>query len=673
MVCATSALCVFACDAQAYNEPTHRRIVEVAVDAMRASSTQAGPIPRPDGVDPAQWDAFITRALRATNDLSRLRTGLTGAYDGFYDRDHNDSRARPKQIVGGGSPAVDIFLENANDPRVCDYRLKSSARPESPIPAGREYNLLNAGNARIFEFPYVVEDGYRPCAFKPWADGRSPGLGDVLGWHAASVDWRIADSSMWVRPTNTGMFGLLQEAQSRAFEYAGGALVFPFLCLYNLFTGRSCSMADAQNIASSVNVLELVQGLVPGVGPIDAAVNVGMWHFVDVEATQNRFNDTRGLFYENAGPNFPGAFDVAIMVATDIAGLTLHPFASEGVKRYGAYDRRSRNGFQWQAHNVGHTEFSPVSNLANHGWNTFAGIDAAALGWPLHAIGDSAAPHHVTGTTSWGHRSFEDAVEQLGEGLLPRPTSTEAFGAVRDRVLRSAFEHVRDLNANSISIPSFVINEARVTRDLARNDDDWIFKDSTSVEYLTPLLQQHSIDAYKDHPEKLRPFVEHAVANTIAFLIVASERMRPNEPAFEASTLCGENQYFTGRGSGCAEGIAPGLGQQSMPLGLRAVSCVAAGQSCLVTSDCCDGTTCNGSSSTGYGRCEAPPPPPPPPPPTCVHGSCTSNSNCIPGSGVCGADGCCQAPVCSHGTCSTDADCLVGEYCSGVCCLSLVQ
>ena len=80
------------------------------------------------------------------------------------------------------------------------------------------------------------------------------------------------------------------------------------------------------------------------------------------------------MLYEQAGPTHPGAADVAIMAFADAFGLSLNALASEGRALYGRFDRLERTAGQWQAHNLGHTEFSPVDNLARHGWDAYTAI-----------------------------------------------------------------------------------------------------------------------------------------------------------------------------------------------------------------------------------------------------------------------------------------------------------
>jgi hypothetical protein len=87
---------------------------------------------------------------------------------------------------------------------------------------------------------------------------------------------------------------------------------------------------------------------------------------------------------------------------------------SEQLSDDGHPDAKSRPDFEWLFHTVGHTEFEPLDNFAQHGWQTFqdsvgsGAPDASGLMWALHAVGDAVVPMHAMSTTSWGHRPFED-------------------------------------------------------------------------------------------------------------------------------------------------------------------------------------------------------------------------------------------------------------------------
>lgn len=578
LVAFAGAVCAFAVSerAEAYNNLTHQRIIEAAVEVM----LDADRAPVPAGVDAAEWRAYTARVVRSAGNLRLLRTGLFGVY-------------RFSTFPGPPSTLLPT-APGYNDPEICSYH--GSHEP------GRDLNLLNVLEMRISEFPYYPNKDWGPCAYTPIDRVPSPplggSLGPVLGWHAQNVDNWVSDSILWSRPTNAGIAGLTKEATNRVVEYGFGALLIPFVCLANLIFGDGCDIDDSFDLVQRINPVTLIEGTLPGVGDVRGPDYVGLWHFIDVGATSNRYNDVRGLFYEQAGPSYPGAVDVAIMAVADLSGLSLNAFAAEGPERYGAFDRVERTPAQWQAHSIGHTEFSPLDNLARSGWGAYESdpTDAAYLSAPLHAVGDAAAPHHVTGTTSWGHRPFEEAVDSRREEVLPR-NDRGTFTAFRDRVLRIGFDAVRPFDADR-SIQAFIEREARATRKLAETDGDWVFQDGASIEALVGSTNASEKD-YKDQLHRSRPFVELGVGYAVALLARAGDLAR--DPGMYPETLCPPNSHFTGEGTGCAEGPAPPPPKvEPLPPGVASVSCLSYAAECRVSAECCNEVPCTN------GRCRYP-------------------------------------------------------------------
>lgn len=183
-----------------------------------------------------------------------------------------------------------------------------------------------------------------------------------------------------------------------------------------------CDIDTSHEFARQYNPVDEIQGAIPGVGDMRSDTFTGLWHFEAVDADINRFNSTRGMWYPGAGPSYPGAFDVTIMAGTQVAGLALNAFESDGPTHYGDFDRIHRTGAMWQSHSIGMLEFSPLHNLAAYGWSLFQAdpTDAVGLGWPLHAVGDACEPHHVTSTSAWGHRPYEDFIGGNDENFMPR-------------------------------------------------------------------------------------------------------------------------------------------------------------------------------------------------------------------------------------------------------------
>lgn len=458
-----------------------------------------------------------------------------------------------------------------------------------------------------------------------------------------SIDLRTDDQVFWERPTNSGFVGAASEFTSRAFEIGAGSLFFLVSCFGHVLTEGNfdCPTEAPFDLARALNPAEYIQGVVPGF-PISIKSDSfgGMWHFIDIDASINRYNDHRGLFYENAGPSHPGALDVAIMVAADIAGITLQPFESEGIKIYGRFDRQRRTGLQWQAHNLGHVEFSPVSHLARHGWEMFNGADASSLSWPLHAVGDAAAPHHVTGTTGWGHRPFEDAVSDLNEVLLPHGGDS-GFSEVQKRALDSAFDILAAFDQDP-SIEHFIEREARATYDYA-NAHDGVFKDYASNLYFGP-TNSVAIDAYRDDRGLLQPYVDIALAHTVALLIKASERIGDTEPGVVPRTLCNDGEYFSGNPvtDGCTPGTRPDVSQLPDLPGASTIRCTSAeGTACREPLDCCPPFICDSNPSGGPLTCRRHDSPP-----ICLQGSspCTTDEDCTGSLEVCTGN-CCKSTL----------------------------
>jgi len=381
-----------------------------------------------------------------------------------------------------GTPAGTIH----NDPGICHYHRSP---PDFP---GRDLNLLNAANARIKEFPYYANKDRETCAFTPLDDIKNnpdqpriylgEALGPTLGWHAQSIDARVDDTVLWFRPTNAEIFGfgaLQKELANRVIDLGLGAALIPFVCLAQWFSGDSCDADDAFDLATQINPITLFEGTFPGLGAIRSLDLVGVWHFINVGALDHRYNDVRGMLYEQAGPTYPGVIDVAIMAGADVVGLSLNAHNSQGRALYGRFDRLERTTGQWQAHALGHIEFSPVDNLARNGWDAYVANPTTALplSWPLHAIGDAAAPQHVTGTTGWGHRPFEDAVDNKRSLLLPARFDA-SFVTFRDRVLRTGVALTPEAMAD---IPFAALVRARVeTDDLGFEDELRTMEDRTA-------------------------------------------------------------------------------------------------------------------------------------------------------------------------------------------------
>jgi hypothetical protein len=487
-----------AASAHAYNWETHSLMAEDAVIVMRETPADATP---PAGVDAAEWEAFIAGVKDTPDRLSVLRVGLPDELP--------NSSILDEPFPGGGEETYPF----ANpDP----FNLA----PPVPCPVAPYLNLEHIDEFRIVDFPYIPRRTAGPCGLS-YPVQPDLILGKVLGWHGGGVDDHLNDTVLWFKPTNAAGASVVKETASQALTLGLGAVLLPFVCAYDAIFGDGCDPDHAFDLAEQYNPVDYIDGWLPGFGTVRDEMFTGMWHFIDVDADQNRFNDIRGLYYPQAGPDYPGVMDVAIMASADLSGLSLNAGKSDGDDLYGEFDEISRGDPRWQAVNVGHLEFSPLDNLAAYGWNLYGDdgyMSARGLGWPLHAIGDAVAPHHVVGSSSWGHRPYEDFVDSR-EGTLLRPDDE----AQRRAILERGFEQWRVLKSHG-DIQRFIEDLAFFTLDYVRGNGDWAYKDFTSFNYL--MGGQTKTDAILEfHPHKaeIEHLLEEGAAATLAFLVVAGE------------------------------------------------------------------------------------------------------------------------------------------------------
>jgi hypothetical protein len=278
------------------------------------------------------------------------------------------------------------------------------------------------GVFRIMDFRYVPKRSAGPCGLEKESDPELV-LRKVIGWQAGSPDDHYDDSHLWYRPTNAGFLGKAKGWASDGWTTGAGALLAPFACAWEAIFGDGCDLDDGAKLAKKYNPVDYVDSWLPGFGDVHGDPYPTLWHFINVDAGgPSQHNAPPGLVYPDAGPSYPGVMDVAIMAGAGLVGLSVHASKSDGVDFYGQYDDDGRGDNAWQAYDIGTIDFSPIDNLARYGWDDkfIAGgsISARGLAWPLHAIGDATAPHHVAGTSSWGHRPYEDYIDQYFDDLV---------------------------------------------------------------------------------------------------------------------------------------------------------------------------------------------------------------------------------------------------------------
>jgi hypothetical protein len=515
-----------AAPAHAYNWGTHSRLVETAISAM--DRVAATPPPAPAGADAALWAQYIAEVSSARARLSVLQSGLATDVGG-------DSITGPGTLRADDTECGGVRLRHLEHPEQCHY---------NPVD-----NLTFLPSIRIQDLFYTPNRLGAPCGLTPaLVSEQSKVLGSVLGWHAATVDDHLEDVILWNRPTSFLFLGLVSEFSSRAFDFALGGLILPFLCIAAWFSGDSCDPEDAVDLASQVDPITQIEGLIPGICPRTSSDYTGLWHFVDVVAPSGRHNDVRGMWYEQAGPaGSPGAVDLAIMAGSDLSGLSLDAGDSHGVSRYGQFDRRHRTEAAWQHPTLGHVEFSPLQNLAQFGWSHFVASPTSALGleWPLHALGDAVEPHHVVATTSFGHRALEDFVDDRND---------ELFRALdMDAVVRAGFPvwlglHGR-ASAAEVPVRQLIIDVARATRARVLAGGEWAWDDRASTLYVTGgsfidddnNFKLKAKARYQDDVPQILPLLGDGVSAILAFLTVTSRFAV--DPGVDPRTRCVDGKW----------------------------------------------------------------------------------------------------------------------------------
>lgn len=403
----------------AYNGVTHARMAELAVRAMNASKAGHSDIPVPAD-EQELFATYLAAIAHAPSKLELLRAGL------------------PLR-QGDGALVTDE-----------SYPFDGSAGKECVVRRDETRDLTQIEAFRVIDlYPYRPQYEADACGLLvPKEDEEKPDdyedpdaeagynkrpLEIVMGIHAKGADYHQHDTELWLRPTNSFFVQNYLELTSNLWETVGGSFLAPIMCFGRLLTGNTCDLNAGYDVMEDANPIEALQAWVPGVYEHRNALYNTFWHFIAVDAVRQSHNNPRGLLYEHAGPrvessmgelvNKPGAIDLAIIAVSDITGASVHVDGSNGVAQFGQFDDDHRPWHDWQAHTIGHLEFSPIQNMAAYGWERFLSEGAQSAGpltWPLHALGDASAPHHIAGTSSWGHRPFENFVDHNADIFFPR-------------------------------------------------------------------------------------------------------------------------------------------------------------------------------------------------------------------------------------------------------------
>jgi len=516
--------------------------------------------------------------------------------------------------------------------------------------------------------------------------------GLMLGYHAKTGDDHIDDTvfeTLWIAAAIVAgvvigallilgvisVGGLLLFAAGVIIAVVALAILF---CIAGLLDGDGCGngivngfthLVEAAHAPATAldNTFPEINGIIPRGGDIKDSTYTGLWHYINAKSSgSNSYDDRQGMYYDEAGPDFPGQFDFMIMAGLDLGDLHLGYDESDGPHHYeirgandGHTDSEHRSFAKWQGPTGAHLQFSPLDNFGFYGWKNFlTSHDAHWLSWPLHALGDATVPMHVMGTSSWGHRPYEDSLdwgekwnamrwlrcvpESLGDCTQkcfadpadPTKTCPEATNAVDNSrkqfeqartILQHAFRWSRFIQAwrdrtgrpGDIPVRDMITQLALETASLSNQnggDNSWPWCDDCSMEWVLPGIlgggdNHQGMNFYQtdDSLAKERDLIERSVGATLAFLVATADAV----PATTCSTgTCAAGATCCG-GKVCSGGSC----------------CTPGGSPCEHDRDCCGSA---GNPSVCRNRICV----------TAASNTCqTAGSSCEDGSAACCADG----------------------------------
>ena len=502
--------------ALAYGWQAHFDMPQTATVAMQELGQGRITVDAPIGADPQLWAAYLEAVAAAPALLRQLDSGLDP--DAFH------------------------FWRQACIPTCLD-------------------DMQQIGHVPIGQLHYLPEPVDVDCRMTPVdASNEYLRLATTLGWHSAHVDEHTEDSVLWYRPVNAAGLDLATGALSVAWEAGVSGAVLPFVIVYSCLWEGDCSFDDADDLASRYNPVTELENLTPGFGREESQDYVGLWHMLHVSARNSEYNDIRGNYYLFAGPEeVPSVVDTVILAYAGTTGLTLYASEATGDNRYEIPSGRDRTDPEWQEYNIGLTEFSPLDNLAQYGWERYKDDPTIAdgLGWPLHAIGDAAAPHHAAATTGWGHVPYEDVGDLLVPSLLPSEPEADDLEQLA-RIIRNGFRWWREFghsgDGSNSALRAMITTLAFETYDYAldgiENEIGWAYSDRASILYHTELLREDAYDVYRPFEDRYQFLLEKGTSATVAFLAVAAQYATARtEPI---STQCPAGEYYNVHVPGCA-------------------------------------------------------------------------------------------------------------------------
>lgn len=449
------------------------------------------------------------------------------------------------------------------------------------IAAGTSYRSCAAG-----DFPFAPRRGWRSdanqCYLRPGylsggADQNPSGeqlapffqelpthfTGSILGQWGTRPDDELNDTLIWIRPTNTLLFGAMKTIAEDIVDAGIAVAIAPMVCIADFLFGGGDCVADAVQGGKDLDLLSLAD---TGIGLAELYTagqktftsndfpvkSLGVqlpayFHFANVNDDAlgqaipgNQFNTLPG-FKEIEGGTGLGkpldSLDLGIIAGTSVLGATVHPYKSTGVTNYTPYaDGQLRTVGDWIDPTLGNVEFEPVQNLANWGWDQFrlgdrgANRDAGGargIGWVMHAIGDADQPHHTISSLGYGHGLWETFADLSWHQNFVEDNIQVHYPHLQE-IMQYAYTWWTFLDAEqkaaggALQIRDFISAEARETYSLPVSSVGGAFIPSISTR--VPAPDNAEIKAlYGPVADQMRQLMERAIGASMAVLIKTSD------------------------------------------------------------------------------------------------------------------------------------------------------
>jgi hypothetical protein len=478
-------------EARAWNEDTHQNIVQLSYQVANLIDYEKNRRPEPSniatsivlgilddrapGASEAEWNDFVAVVAASRGRLGELVIGSEG--ENLDEHDGNILCAPP---TAKRLKTIDEFPFGS-----IATNAKNFNSDPTPVPPCQKVKASDYRFGGIYDNPLLV-----------LASGSGPHTGSMLGWLSAGVDSRINDWYPVVVPID-----FLVNTLSAAFNGGNpdstaadvGATVTIFVAILALFLLAAVLFGPIGVVLTAALVSALaIEYHVPGfiVNPRDF---VGSGHYINVQTPvafgskripSNKFDDVQGKDLTQAfllrGTSSDNAvqdsFDHYVLDKGGLgAGVDFED--SFGTKHYQITDPDDgsapsdpfRGEDYWDERDFSEVVFPPVDNLGYYGWRKWRQDSCKKverLHWPLHALGDASAPHHVVGATGLGHRPFEDIVQYSTGGSDKPPPGPKAFSGQWEDIIFAKDETKGKEQARRIFKKAFTF--AKVIRDFQR-------------------------------------------------------------------------------------------------------------------------------------------------------------------------------------------------------------